>query len=896
MKLKESQIEFIIRDLNERGLVYEPLRDEIVDHICAMIEEEMESGIRFGEAYGKALKQFGAVRELDKIQQQIINNNFSKTGTMIKNYFKSAFRNIKKHKFYSIINITGLSVGIACTLLILFYILNELSYDKYNLNGNRIYRVVSHIKFGGNDTWYGVCPAPMAKAIADGIPEIEYAARFRDYGSFLVKKGDENIRENHVILADPDVFKIFTIPLIEGDKNTVLRDPNTLVISESMAEKYFGNQDPLNQLMTLNHDMNYKVSGVFKDIPKASSFHFDMMLAMSGFDESKNNAWLSNNFQTYFLLRKGADPKSAEKKINDIMIKNAGPQVEQFLGKSIEEIEKQGAKVEDIAQPLFDVHLHSTDPDIEVGFEPNGDIRYVYIFSAVDIFILVLAIINFMNLATARSADRAREVGIRKVMGSFRKYLVEQFLLESILISLSAMILAVVLANILMPYFNTLTGKSIVFPNHSPLFWSMIIPGAILIGILAGIYPAVFLSSFKPISILSGKLSKGSRSSIIRSSLVIFQFTISIILIIGTVAVYHQLNYIQHYKLGFNKKEVISIDNAYSLGKHTEAFKNEVLKDPEIVSATVSSYLPVSRSNFNNTSFWKKGNRTAESSVNMQSWIVDYDYINTLGMKIVEGRNFSRDFPSDSLGIILNERAAKLFGYENPIGQEIQVFNGTANGSINENNVITYHIIGIVKDFNWRSLHENIGSLCMHLGDDPGKISFRFNAAHASGVVRLLKATWDQYHTGQPFDYFFLDDAFSNMYQSEVRTGKVFTTFASLAIIIACLGLFALSSFMAEQRTKEIGVRKVMGATIGNIVFLLSRDFTKLVLIAFIISIPVAWYGIHLWLESFAYKTVPGLRLYITAGFGAILIAWITVSYQSFKAAATNPANALRDQ
>ncbi len=894
MKLKESQIDFIIKDLNEKGLIYQPLHDEIVDHVCTLIEDEMGKGNRFNEAYRKSLKQFGVQSELDKIQQQIIRNNYSKTKAMFKNYFKTAFRNIKKQKFYAIINVAGLSIGIACTLLISLYIFNELSYDRYNQNGNRIYRIITHLKFGGNDSRLAVCPAPLAGALTDEIPEIEYAARFREWGSFLVRKGKDNLKEFHLVWADPDIFKIFTIPMIEGNKEKALRDPNTMVISESTAKKYFGEIDPVGQTMLLNNNMNFKVTGVYKDIPQNSHFHFNMMLAMAGLDESKSDMWLSNNFQTYLLLRKGADPKSVEKKINDLIYKHAGPQVMQFLGKTIDDLLKQGTQLDEMLQPLYDIHLHS---NVLVEFEANGDIRYVYIFSAVALFILVLAIINFMNLATARSTDRAKEVGVRKVMGSYRKYLVQQFLTESVIISMAAMLIAVLLANIVMPYFNDLTGKSIVFPNHSFMFWVIILSGGIFIGVLAGIYPAVFLSSFKPISVLSGKISRGSRSSMIRSTLVVFQFTISIILIIGTIAVYNQLNFIQHFKLGYNKEQVITLEDTYTLGHRIDAFKNEILNDPGILSGTISSFLPVSNSSRNNTTFWKKGDRSVQSSVNMQYWTVDYDYIKTLGMQIKEGRDFSKDFPSDSMGILLNERAVKLFGYNNPIGQEIQVFNHAPDGgSLDEKYVVTYHIIGVVKDFNWESLHENIGALCMCLGKDDGKISFRYKSAETPEIIRELELKWHEFNPGQPFDYSFLDDNYANMYKSETRTGKVFSTFASLAIIIACLGLFALSSFMAEQRTKEIGIRKVMGATLGNIVLLLSRDFTKLVFLSFLLSIPIAWFGIRTWLQGFAYKDMPDAWLFAGAGIMALLIAWITVSYQSFKAASSNPANALRDE
>ncbi|HLF35140.1 MAG TPA: ABC transporter permease [Cyclobacteriaceae bacterium] len=893
MKLKASQVEYIHEDLLKRGLVYEPFREEILDHVCAMLEEKLEGGEKFQDAYANVLKSFGPDHELNRIQYNTLITTHSIIKTMLATYFKTAIRNIKRRKFYTFINTAGLSIGIACTLLISLFIADELGYDRHNLNGERIYRVISHIRFGGNDTWYAVCPAPMARAISEEIPEIEKAGRFRLWGSILVKKGEENIEEYNIAWTDPEILRIFTIPLIHGNQDMALAEPNTAVISESTARKYFGEQDPLNQILTLNNDMNYKVAGVYKDFPDKSHFHFNMMLAISGLEESKNDMWLSNNFQTYFLIKQGADPKAAEKKINDLLLKYAEPQVMQFLGKTIAQLEAEDTKVEQRIQPLYDIHLRSS---LIAEIEPNGDIRYVYIFSTVALFILILAVINFINLTTARSADRAREVGIRKVMGSYRKHLVFQFLAESVFICLIAVIIAILLANLIVPLFNQLAEKSISIPNGSIAFWILILAAGLVVGIMAGIYPAFFLSSFKPVSILSGKFSRGARNPLMRNFMVVLQFTISTVLIIWTLAVYNQLNYIMHFRLGYNKDQVIIVESPYILGNQVESFKNEVLKNPVIKSGTISGFLPIARSDRNNTTFWKKGDRSPENFVNMQSWTVDHDYIGTLGMKIVAGRDFSRDYPSDSSAIILNERAARLFGFENPIGQEIVVFRSSPDNSIDEMNDETLHIIGIVQDFNWESLHENIGSLSLRLGSSPGRISFRYNGSETATVIDYLDKKWDEYKASLPFEFSFLDQDFASMYSSESRTANIFSAFVILAIVIACLGLFALAAFMAEQRTKEIGVRKVMGATIGNIVLMLSGDFTKLVFLAYLISIPIAWYGIRLWLQGFAYKDIPGILLYGGAGLGAIVIAWITVSYQSFRAASTNPAEALRDE
>jgi len=812
---------------------------------------------------------------------------------MIRNYFIIAIRNLRKHKFFGFINATGLSIGIGCALLITLYVIDELQYDKFNTKADRIYRLISHIKYGGNDMQFAVCPAPLANAMRTEIPEIKDVARFRSWGMFLVKKDKENHKEFEAIWADPDVFRIFTIPLLKGNGNTILTEPNTMVISESAARKYFGKEDPMNQTLVLNGDMLYTITGVYRDIPRNSHFHFSMMLAMSGLEESKNNSWLSNNFPTYYLLEEGADPAIVKTKINELLYKYAGPQALAFTGKSIQELIAEGTVLEEIPEPLLDIHLKS---DVQAQFESNGDIRYVYIFSAVVMFILILAIINFVNLSTARSADRAREVGIRKMMGSERSYLVFQFLAESVLLTLIALLIGILLASLLMPYFNSLSGKSLQIPVGNILFWVIVILFGLFSGILAGIYPAFVLSSFKPVTMLSGKIASGIRSTLTRSILVIFQFTISILLILGTLTVYNQMRYISSFKVGYSKDQIIIVDASSINSNMARTYCDEVLKHPALVSATISGFLPVSNTNRNNTTFWKKGDRSPDASVNMQTWPIDHEYISTLGMRIIAGRDFSKDFPSDSSAIILNERAAKLFGFNNPIGEEVQVFEGTPDNSIDESRVKTLRIIGVVQDFNWESLHTNIGSLSMYLGESHERISFRFNPKETKHALKVMEDKWREINPEYPFDYTFMEQSFAQMYATESRTGRIITSFAILAILIACLGLYALAAFITEQRSKEIGIRKVMGASVGKIIQLFSKEFIMLVLIAFILSLPVAVYGINLWLRSFVYKQHPGILLFAAVGAGVILIAWLTVAFQSFRAARANPVDSLKSE
>ena len=822
---------------------------------------------------------------------------FKKSNLMINNYLKIAFRNLVKQKFYSIINITGLAIGLSCVILISIYVVHELSYDKHHRYSDEIYRTGFHLKFGGKDAEMAVAPAPLAEAMVEEIPEVLSATRFRSWGSFLVRKDNpesENIKQYGVIWADPNVFEVFTIPLIKGNPETCLQDPNAVIISQSAAFKYFNDEDPINQSLILNNEMPVKVTGVYEDMPENSHFRFDIMISMKGLEESKRQIWLSNNFYTYFVLNKGSDPNLTLKKLNDLLSKYAGEQVKQVMGFSMNEFEEQGNKAEFLIQPLTSIHLKS---ELVGEISPNSDIQYIYIFSAIAMFILILACVNFMNLSTARSAERAKEVGIRKVLGSYKIHLVRLFLSESIIIALISIILSLVINQILLSPFNNLAGVQLEIPYSSPAFWICIITGGIFIGLLAGIYPAFYLSSFKPITILHGNISKGSNSGFIRNLLVIFQFSISIILIIGTIAVYNQLHYIQNTKLGFDKDQVIILHDTYVLGQQIESFKNEILKNPEFISGTVSGYLPVNNSNRNNTSFWKKGESTAENSINLQKWNIDYDYIHTLGMQILKGRDFSKDYPSDSSAIIINEKAAEVLGWEDPIEKEIQTFSSFYKPeTADPESALTYKIIGVVENFHWESLRQNVGSLCMVLGGSSDKISFKFNSKDTKKVIKTLELQWKEIASGQPFQYTFLDDEFGRMYETEEKTGQLFTVFAILAIFIASLGLFALAAFMAEKKTKEIGIRKVLGASIMSIVIMFSKDFGRLVIIAYIIAVPVAGYVVKLWLQGFAYRETPGFLIYAISGILSLFIAWLTVSYQSFKAAISDPVNSLKDE
>lgn len=900
MPLNQEHIGFIIRDLHSRGIILEEFQDEIVDHVCSFVESEMENGMRFIDAYQKAIKTFGHDTGLRQVQNQIIQSEITTTPLMLKNYFKIALRNLSRQRFYSFINIGGLALGIAACLLIVLYIRHEISFDKHYVHADRIFRVNGEIKFGGNHYQLAVAPAPLAEAFIQEYPEVESAVRFRNRGSYLVKRenGTESLREHHVIWADSTFFKVFSIPVLQGNAASALREPNSIVISKSMAEKYFAGEQPLGQTLILDGELNARITAVFEDMPQTSHFRFDILISMAGLDEAKSTNFLSNNFNTYLLLRPSAEARALEKKLAGFVAKYIGPQAASALGGdfTLEKFLSAGNKIEYTLMPVTDIHLHS---DRTAELSVNSDITYVYLFGAVALFILSIACINFMNLSTARSANRAKEVGLRKAMGSLRHHLVRQFLTESIVLSCFAFVLALGLAHLALPFFNSVSQLNLALPFDSFAFYALLIACAVVVGLLAGFYPSFFLSAFQPAKVLKGQLALGSRSGIVRGALVVFQFAISIFLIIGTFTVHRQLTFIQNKKIGFNKDQVIMVSDAYALGDQAEAFRNEVLQNTMITGGTISGFIPVSGGWRNDNSFWREGTEpTEETMVGMQNWSVDVDYIRTLGMKIVDGRGFSRDFPSDSGAVVLNQTAVEHFQFSgDPVGQRILTFGeNNPDGTINKNSLESFTVIGVVEDFHFESLKQNITPLGLFLGKSPGYASFTFQAKDTKEVIEVLEQSWKKLAPGQPFQYSFLDESFGRMYASERRLGKIFAGFAGLAIVIASLGLFALTAFTAEQRTKEIGIRKVLGASVSSIVILLSREFGKLIFIAFVLAAPLAWYAVNWWLENYTYKVEVGALVYIVAGVCAFLVAWITMSFQSIKAATANPVNALKNE
>jgi len=818
---------------------------------------------------------------------------------MFKNYIKIAWRNIRKHKLYSVINVIGLSVGVACTLIISLFVIQEMGYDSFHKNSENIYRTTRDMTVGENYYHFAVSPAPLASALLEEVPEVTKAVRLRNIGTKImsVPNSTQSFKEASLVCADSGFFDLFSFKLIEGKSGQQLKIPEAITISESTANRYFGDESPIGKILIMDGESEYQVTGVFEDMPVNSHLQLDFIVAMSSISgQAQNTNWTSNNFFTYFEIREDANPNTVLDKINEISDREVAVVLNDLMdGKTLEEFKAEGNSMDFALQPLEDIYLTS-DFTFDVG--KTGNRTYVVLFGFIAVFIIILACINFMNLSTARSAHRAKEVGVRKVLGSFKMNLIGQFLTESILISVVSFLIGMLIVVLTLPYFNDLTDRQLSLPEGNPAFIGVILLSAIFIGILAGLYPAFYLSNFKPVETLKGKLSIGTGNSVVRSGLVVFQFFISILLIIGTVAVYKQLMFIQNKTIGFEKDQVILLQDPYMLGDQEQAFKEEVKRIPHVVSASYSAYLPVSGYNRSDNTYWPDGEEAAESNmVGLQIWRVDADYINTMGMKLNSGRNFNENLASDSSAVILNRRAFEMFGFKEGQLNYIQT-NGfdEETGRASTTFFDKYKVIGVMDDFHYESMKQSIGPVGLFLARSTGVLSVRVATNDFSETLTAIEDKWKSFNPTIPFNYTFLDEEFGSMYNAELRLARVFGIFAALAVIIGCLGLFALASFMAEQKAKEIGIRKVLGASVNSIVIMFSRQFTKLVILAFCLAVPLAWWGIRSWLSNYSYSVNVGWELFVLAGILAFMIAWLTVSFHSIKAAVSNPIKSLKDE
>jgi putative ABC transport system permease protein len=794
--------------------------------------------------------------------------------SMFQNYLKTALRSLKKNKGFTLINIFGLTLGLSICLLIVFYVVDELSYDRFNTKADRIFRVNSNIKFGESTLSFAQAGAPMAATLVREFPEVEKAVRLSIIHGTHFKKGDVRVLENGGVYSDPGIFDVFTLPMIEGDPATALATPNSIVLTESMAKKYFNDTHVIGRTLTLDDSRIRAVTGVIKDIPRQSHFNFDFFLSMTSLPDARSIYFNAINTNTYLLLRPGADHKKLASKFPALLRKVLAAQPG---GWDMDAFEKSGNYFRMDLTPLTDIHLRS-DRARELG--ANSDIQYIYIFSAIALFILLVACINFINLSTARSANRAREVGVRKVLGSSRRWLIAQFLSESMIVTLVATILAILTAWLLLPVFNRLSGKELVVTVHTIRWLLPALLGIILfVGLLAGSYPAFFLSSFQPIEVLKGRLTAGFKGAGIRGFLVVFQFSVSIFLIIGTQVIYHQLHFIQKKDLGFNRNQVLIVKNVESI-PNPQLLKQEVKQLPGVTNATLSSFLPTGKKR------WPNFVSTATTDVNVDFWPVDEDYIATLGMTLVRGRSFSRQFTTDSTAMVINEAAAAMMGFAaDPLNKKIYI--GVHRKE--------YTVIGVVKDFNFSSLRDHITPLVMMLDrPDQNALSIRVNTANLPALMARVEDKWNKLSGRQQFEYSFMDQDFDALYRAEQRMGQLCVVFTSLAILIACLGLFGLSIYAAEQRNREIAIRKVLGAEVPGLVAMLSRDFLKWVVLSILIATPLAWFFLQKWLQSFAYRDTIQWSVVVTAALGALLIAFLTVGYQSIKAALSNPIESLR--
>jgi putative ABC transport system permease protein len=805
---------------------------------------------------------------------------------MLQNYFRIGWRNLLKQKMYSSIKIGGFALGIAACLLIALFIKDELSYDLHYSDGDRIYRVVIAYDFKGEkgkDVWF---QAPFAKALKDDYPEIEKVGRYNSSelfgaGSNQIRRADEveNTFEEGFIYADQELLEILQVRMVYGNLKHCLDKPHTIVITKSKADKYFPGENPVGKLMVRNNDTNnpFEVGGVMEDFPANSHLHYDFIMTMKGveFWEGEQSNWGATNYPTYVQLRTGTDPKGLEKKLVKVIEKYLLPV---WLEEGMADAKEASTSAWFELQPVKDIYLKSdgiADP------VTHGDIRFVWLFGAIAVFILVIACINFINLSTAKSANRAKEVGLRKTVGSNRSSIINQFLTESLVFSFLSFALGLVIASLLLPFFNILAAKSLIFPWQEWQLYPIIVIAVIAIGILAGLYPAFYLSAFKPANVLKGNVSRGSKNATTRSMLVVFQFTTSITLIIATFIIYRQVEYILNKKVGFDKDQVLVIQGTNTLDKQVKTFKDELTKLSSVKSVTISDYLPIKGTKRNGNGFYKEGRSKTDQSVGAQMWRIDYDYIKTMGMKLVDGRNFSEDMRTDSASIIINQAMAKELELKDPVGQRIM-------------NWRVYNVIGVVENFHFESLRDEIGPLAMTLGDDSNIISVKIGSADMSSALASIEATWKKFSPNQPIRYSFLDESYARMYDDVQRMGRIFISAAVLAIIVACLGLFALSAFMVEQRSKEISIRLVLGASLKSIFSLLTLNFLKLVLISIVIAAPIAWYIMHKWLQDFTYRTEITWDVFVLAGIIGVLIAVLTISYQSIKAGLIKPAENLK--
>jgi putative ABC transport system permease protein len=800
---------------------------------------------------------------------------------MIGNFITIALRNFKRHKSFTILNGIGLAVGLTCFILIGWFVFDECTYDSYHTNLNQMYRVSLDAKVGQQSYHGSQSSPPLAPALMEEIPEIEHASRLRRGTTKLIsnKTGNRHFNESRTYFADNELFSILTIPFIAGDPSSVLNREYTMVITQSMAQKYFGDEAPIGKILTVDSETDYEVVGVVEDAPANSFWHYDFFLSFHHLFRNPEDMWFSDNITTYLLLQKGADPQAVTDKINELFVRHGAGILKEALGLTYDEWIASGNKYQYYLTPYRDIYLHDT---ADWNGEAISSMKYIYIFGLVAFFVLLIACVNFMNLTTAKSMVRAKEIGVRKVLGSHRQRLIQQFLIEAVLMSIIAMIFAVILIAAALPWFNSVTGKGfsahLLYQGWMPLILLLLAVG---VGLFAGSYSAISMSGFAIIPILKGSLFGGRQRSWMRNALVLFQFTISIAIFICTFVVRDQLHFIQSKDLGFDKEQVLVVDRAYSLGTSLDAFKEELLCVPGVQS--VSKTFSVPGKSTDGSSF-KRIDSPADELLPARIISGDEDLLNTLGIELAEGRYFDANH-DDTNNIVISEQAVKRLGLKQTLGA--QIYRAGYDERLT--------VIGVTKDAHWSDLHEEVPALIIM---SPGRfydhyLALRIDTDDVGSVLHTLQSKWKELVPEQPLEYFFLDALFEQIHRSEQRISALFSVFSTMAIVIACLGLFGLAAFTTQQRSKEIGVRKVLGASTAGIMAILFKEFSRWVLLANILAWPIAWYAMSLWLRGYSYHVKLNLLLFVAAGAITLIIAAITVFSQTVKAAMMNPVKTL---
>lgn len=788
---------------------------------------------------------------------------------MLRNYLMTALRHFWRQKGYTLINILGLSVGLACSLLIMLWVKDELSFNKFHQKSDRIHRIMRHVTFsdGAVYTWAAI-PKPLAETLEKDYPEVEHAVLTSWGEDKLLSFEEQHIRAN-LLYGGKAFFEVFTFPLLEGEASSVLQNPNSVVLTASLAAKLFGEdwakEEVVGKTVSLNHEEDLLVTGICEDVPENSTLNFDYVIPMVDF--IKKNDWVehwgNSGLRLYVQLTEEAEADVISDKIANIINEH-----------------HENANAQLFLQPLPDVYLRS---NFQEGQLVGGRIVYVRVFTLVAIFILLIACINFMNLATARSSKRAREIGVRKVVGAHKNSLITQFMGESIFLSLSSLVIAILLVELLLPTFNSLTHKEVAIDYANPLYLLSFIGIALLTGLISGIYPALFLSSFKIVKVMKGTLRHGASAANFRKALVIFQFAMSIFLIIGTLTIQQQISFILNKDIGLQKDNLVFMKLEGKAGEKYDEFKQELLRQPGIKGVTATDQYPLSVGSSTTDPSWD--GKRPDDQILFQIIDTHYDYLETLGIELKEGRSHQKEFSTDSASFLINEVAAEAMRLENPIGKPLEFWEREGK------------IIGVIKDFHISSLYETIDPLIIRLEPKDCWLLFvKLEAGQTDQALEGLETVYNTFNPAYPFDYDFLDKEYEQRYQSETMVGQLSRAFAIMAIFISCLGLLGLASFTAEQRTKEIGIRRVLGAPVGNLVMLLSKDFTKLVLWSFLIATPVAYFLMDQWLSKFAFHASQGVLIFLLAGSLAIAIAWLTIGWQAYKAASANPVESLRSE